>query len=145
MSGSSDVQPDSDSETPQSAAGSRSLVVAITLALVWYACLLSLILFAEPPVTVNRVQLLESHIIVVSTVDAHGGVAVTQTLKGDVADEELQIELPHSFPAGDWVLPLRRTGDGFEITTARLPNRPRLVYPVGDDVIADVQRIVSEQ
>lgn len=143
MSGSSASQPESSAPVSQTAHKSRFVLVALAAAIIWYAGLISLILFTERPVTVNRRQIIESHVVVTGSVDAQGNVTVLQILKGRENLTEFQIKHPRPMQPGDWLLPLRRLGDGFEVTPTRLPNKTRLVYPVADDVIADVQNLVS--
>jgi hypothetical protein len=110
---------------------------------VWYVCLVSLIVFSETPVAVNRRQIEESSFVVAGDVAADGAVTVRIVLKGVAPGDDLRLVQPLTFPAGDWILPLSRVGRRFEVTPTQLPNRARLVYPVTDEAIAQIAALVE--
>jgi len=110
---------------------------------IWYACLVSLILFTESSVAVNRRQIEASSLVVTGAVAADGTVTIRLVLKGTAPGDDLRLVEPLEFPEGDWILPLRSVGRRFEVTPTRLPNQARLVYPVNDDAIAQVAKLVE--
>ena len=147
MPGSSATQPEhtggTESPTPQPSGPSRQIRAAVGLTIVWYVCLVSLIVFSETPVAVNRRQIEESSFVVAGDVAADGAVTVRIVLKGVAPGDDLRLVQPLTFPAGDWILPLSRVGRRFEVTPTRLPNQARLVYPVTDEAIAQIAALVE--
>ena len=147
MSGSSVPQPEhtdgTESPTHQPSGPCRQIRAAVGLTIVWYVCLVSLIVFSETPVAVNRRQIEESSLVVAGSVAADGTVTARMVLKGVAPGDDLRLVEPLTFPAGDWILPLSRVGRRFEVTPTRLPNKARLVYPVTDEAIAEITKILE--
>lgn len=145
MSGSPAPQPEHSEADGAESTRARLAILAVVITAVWYVCLVSLIVLTDRPVAVNLAQILESQLVVSGSVDADGIVTIDRVLKGSVADDVLQISEPLSFPPGDWILPLLRTGHGFEVTPTRLPNNTTLAYPVNDDVIGQIEAVLSDE
>jgi len=124
-------------------------VIAAALVGSWLAFLLTLAVVSANPVTVNREQILSSDAVIVGSRDGGAGngnwIRVERQLAGRGVPSRLR--LPHfdesAFGGSDqFVIPLRRTRDSFEITPAPPAlDRKRLVYPVSPetlDAVADL-------
>ncbi len=123
----------------------RTVFIAATLVvLAWYVFLISIAATTGNPITLNRVQLEESRVIIAGRVDAGGHVQVDQEFKGRAPAREFELaDFP--YPAGRYILPLRPGPDGIEITPSRLPNKARLIYPATPESIRQLEELLTEE
>ena len=113
------------------------------VATAWYVCLISLAAITGNPVTLNRVQVLGSSLVVAGSVDQDGTVSHILVFKGIAPEGEIRVT-PFPWPPGNYILPLRRTGGGkLEVTPSELPDNPPLVYPSNDKSIEQLQQILQ--
>ena len=122
----------------------RSLILALLLAVTWYAILIATVTTTANPDVVNRVQIQSSVLVVSGTVDGSGNVNVERVFLGVLPDKALQVILPADVPPGRYILPLSRLAGRFEITPSRSTTDLRRVYPVTDDVVNQLQRLLDE-
>ena len=118
-------------------------IAVFVLAAAWYLCLISLAAITGNPVTLNRVQLRESSLVVEGSVDDKGVVSHILVFKGIAPEGEIRVT-PFSWPPGEYILPLQRTGAGkLEVTPSKLPGNPPLIYPANDKSIEQLQQILK--
>ena len=125
-------------------ASPRNLLVALSVAALWYVVLVTVAVTTANPVIVNRAQFADSALVVVGTVAADGVVDVEQVVRGVLPSEQLRILVPPDVPPGRYVLPLNRTGNRFEITPARTSADLHRVYPVTEDVLKQFDALKRE-
>ena len=138
---------DAEPELPTAASSGiwKPVCLAVfVLAVAWYVVLISLAAITGNPVTLNRIQLRESSLVVVGSVDENGTVSHILVFKG-VAPEGEIVVAPFSWPAGDYILPLRKAGAGrLEVTPSELPDNPPLIYPANDQSVEQLQQILKQ-
>ncbi len=134
---------EASSVSQQPSSPARQIRAAVGVTVVWYLCLVSLIVFSETPVVVNRRQIEESSLVVAGNVAVDGTVTIRMVLKGVPPGDDLRLVEPLTFPEGDWIFPLSRVGRRYEVTPTRLPNRARLVYPVTDEATVQIAKLLE--
>jgi hypothetical protein len=122
----------------------RSLVLALCLAIAWYGVLIATAVSTANPVVVNRVQIESSVLVVAGAVSDSGDVHVERVFRGVLPEKPLKVTLPADMPSGRYILPLSRLAGRFEITPSRTSIDLRRVYPVNDDVVNQLQRLLNE-
>lgn len=132
-----------------STAATRSLgiwkpigLAVFVLAATWYVALISLAVMTGNPVTLNRVQMRESSLIVAGSVDENGTVSHILVFKGIAPEGEIVVS-PFPWPPGEYILPLRETNGRLEVTPTKLPGDPPLVYPANDESIELLQQTLK--
>jgi hypothetical protein len=126
------------------------LLAALSLALLWWLGLVLLALLTANPVTINREQVLKADAIVEA--------AVTNLAKGEIRIQRVQndrgtldvptLRLPNlaetkAEPGATYLIPLSRTGIGYEVTRTSLPGQLPLVYPATPETAEQLQRHLS--
>jgi hypothetical protein len=127
------------------------LLLAATAAAAWFAFLVALAVLTANPVTVDREQLLDSDAVVAATPTASAARSVTlrveKTLAGLNVPDTLRAETdePQRLTAGRrYIVPLRRTADGYAVTPApRSLKYAPLVYPATDDALRAAEKILA--
>lgn len=118
-------------------------IAVFALAAAWYVVLISLAAITGNPVTLNRVQLRESSLVVAGSVDEKGTVSHILVFKGIAPEGEVSVT-PFPWPPGDYILPLRKSGTGrIEVTPSALPDNRPLVYPANDKSIEQLQQMLK--
>jgi hypothetical protein len=124
--------------------------IAVGLVGVWLAILLILAVLSANPVTINREQILASDAVIVGVRDRTGTgdwIRVEQQLAGRGVPSRLQLPHFEKNAFGDlaqFVIPLRRTRDSFEITPAPPAlDGKRLVYPASPESLEAVAKILA--
>jgi hypothetical protein len=80
-----------------------------------------------------------------ATVDVKGGVHVDHVWRGNVENGPLDVAFPEAVSKpGDFFIPLRRNATGWEITSARIGDGVRLVYPASDAVVSRMHELLGE-
>lgn len=132
----------------------RRLWVALSVAGLWILLLVILTIFTANPITLNRIQIQESTLIVVGTVTGKG--TITRSDVGGLAwpdQDEIVVENLSQAKARvgqTYLFPLRQTGrqangDGaiFEVTPTLLPDHSPLIYPVEPETFAQLKEITG--
>lgn len=131
---------------PEPVRGKRWRPVAIAVFVVaaaWYLILISLAALTGNPVTLNRLQLRASRLIVAGSVDEKGTVSHILVFKGVAPEGEIRVT-PFLWPPGNYILPLRSNDAGeLEVTPSMLPDNPPLIYPTNDKSIEQLQQILK--
>ena len=118
-------------------------IAVFVLAAAWYLVLISLAAITGNPVTLNRVQLHESSLVVAGTVDEKGVVSHILVFKGIAPEGEIVVT-PFPWPPGNYILPLRKGATGrLEVTPSELPDKRPLIYPANDKSIEQLQQILK--
>jgi hypothetical protein len=137
-----DAKPGSK-DSAASAIWKRVGLAVFALAAAWYLCLISLAAITGNPVTLNRVQLRASSLVVAGTVDEKGVVSHILVFKGIAPEGEIVVT-PFPWPPGNYILPLRKGDAGrLEVTPSELPDKRPLVYPANDKSIEQLQQILK--
>ena len=134
--------------TPLPAPPSRRRLLAAVIAILWPAALALLVLTTANPITLNRRQILEADAVVTAQViDLESGTCrIVKQWSGENLPHDLVVsKLTEAGiqPAGEWILPLVRSSDGWEVIPLRLPSQPRLVYPATADAVRQLQEILD--
>jgi hypothetical protein len=121
----------------------------LLLAAGWCALLACLVLTTANPVTLNRRQILEADAVVTAQVldSATGRCRIVNTWSGTaLPDDTLVAHLDETAatPGGEWILPLAKRGDGFEVLPSRLPSGARLVYPATPEAVRQLEEILTD-
>ncbi|WP_437192351.1 hypothetical protein [Planctomicrobium sp. SH527] len=132
----------------------RRLMLALGVAGVWILLLFILTIFTANPITLNRVQIQESTLIVVGTVTGKG--TITRSDIGGLAwpeQDEIVIENLSTAKARvgkTYLFPLRQIGrqaDGagavFEVTPTLLPDHSPLIYPAEPETFSQLKAITG--
>jgi hypothetical protein len=132
-------------QTPNSAdPNSMLLRAALVAGLLWYS-LLAWLIATSDPANVNIRQLVESDAFVRATVDINGSVHVFHVWRGNVENGPLDVAFPEEVSKpGDFFIPLRRNATGWEITSARIGDGVRLVYPATEAVVNRMHELLGE-
>jgi hypothetical protein len=121
------------------------LRIALVAGLGWYS-FLGYLIAAVQPVTLNVRQIAESDAIVRASVGVKGGVKVIKVWRGNVDTEELGVVLPEDVSRpGEFIIPLRRTATGWEITPTRVAEGIRLVYPATEQSVEKLAELLRHQ
>lgn len=129
--------------TTASTGRGKTLALAVfSLAAIWYVALISLAAFTGNPVTINRQQIQQSDLVVAGTVDEAGTVSHILVFKGIAPEGEIRIDA-FSWPAGEYILPLKRVDGKLQVTLTELPDNPPLIYPSNDKSIEQLQQILK--
>jgi len=151
-------------ESPSPSTKTRQqLVLAITLAAIWWSVLIGLAAFTANPVTLNREQIRQANIVISAKVtDAEENKAVVDKVwRGFLDEGQVTINGLSETGAGNgqaYLIPLKRVGPGrFEIAQARFFNGrdvhspqaavrlgPALIYRRTDSSIARLELLLSE-
>lgn len=128
-------------------------IAAAVVAAIWLSLLAVLALRTANPVTVNRGQLLASDAVVVATPRqgrSRGRVVslrIDKSLVGEDLPATLQVggvEPGRFSDPGPYLVPLRRTENGFDVTPAPPAlNRAPLVYPATAEVVRMAEVILA--
>jgi hypothetical protein len=142
------MKQDDTPSTPQASDntgfGPGLLRTALVAGLLWYS-LLAWLIATSDPTNVNIRQIVESHAFVRATVDVKGGVHVDHVWRGNVENGPLDVAFPEAVSKpGDFFIPLRRNATGWEITSARIGDGVRLVYPASDAVVSRMHELLGE-
>ena len=121
----------------------RLSVAAAIVAVCWYVLLISVAAFFGNPVTLNRLQLLESTLIISGTVAADGTVSHANIWKGVAPKGVIKIE-SFTWDQGDYILPLIRKNGGLTVTPSHLPDNIPLVYPANNRSLNELQSILKQ-
>ena len=125
--------------------GMWPLRITVVAAALWYSTLLYLILTAANPVFLNQRQIAESDAVVQASVGVKGGVRVEHVWRGAVSEGPLDVSIPKEAPTpGDFIIPLRRTSTGWEVTPTAVRNGFRLVYPVSDEAVQQLEGLLAD-
>ncbi len=121
---------------------------AVIVALFWLLALAILAVWTGNPVTLNRMQILESDAVLKVTVEdwSAGRMHVNKCWKQPITEEQIQItELPRdSQPTGTLLLiPVTRQRGEWLVTPSRLPNGLPLVYPATPESERQVQSLLD--
>ena len=117
---------------------------ALATALLWYS-LLAYLIVTSNSVSVNIRQIVESDAVVRATVGVNGDVHVDHVWRGNIANGPLDIAFPEDAARpGDFIIPLRRTATGWEVTPTRLGNGLRLVYRASDATVGQMRELLDE-
>jgi len=122
----------------------------VGLAVVWGSCLLSLAIFTANPLLLNRDQVLRADGVVSATISRTdpASVSVTKEWKNHQLPRTLRLKslLPlHLKPEHEYLIPISKVGsDTYAVTPTRLPDQPRLVYPVSRESVRQLREILSE-
>ncbi len=136
---------------PHKTRRSPVFVVAIALFLLWAACLMTLALVVESPVTLNRQQIRQADVIVRGTIDPTqtGVVLVDQSWPTDATDAAILIENLAELslqPQQSYLLPLRHAADGtYSVVLTPQPMSVRLVYPATEDAIRSLEVVLQHE
>ena len=127
----------------------RNAVIAIGLAIVWVGVLIALVARTANPVTLNRDQILRSHVIVEARVvdSTTGECEVVRAWPAAFPLRTITVrELTTTGAKLDqtYVLPLISIRDDFEITPTRLPNGVRLIYPATPEAVRQLEAILAQ-
>jgi hypothetical protein len=118
-------------------------IAVFVLAAVWYVVLISLAALTGNPVTLNRLQLRRSTLVVSGTVDEKGVVSHIQVFKGIAPEGEIVVS-PFPWPPGDYILPLTKSDAGrLEVIPSELPGNPPLIYPANGESIEQLRQILK--
>ena len=139
------ASPSEPIDVARPAAGALLLRIALVGGLLWYSLLIYLIATSNP-VSLNVRQIAESDAIVRASVGVKGGVSVEKTWRGNVENGPLDIAFPDEVSKpGQFIIPLRRTARGWEITPTRVANGVRLVYPASESAVEKLKALLGEQ
>ena len=141
------VDADSGASPAEATAPATDLLLRIALAagLGWYSCL-GYLIAAKQPVSLNVRQIAESDAIVQAFVGVKGGVRVIKVWRGNVDTEQLGVAIPAEVSRpGEFIIPLRRTATGWEITPTRIAEGIRLVYPAIEQSVEKLAELLKHQ
>ena len=144
---STSVDADSGASPAEATAPATDLLLRIALAagLGWYSCL-GYLIAAEQPVSLNVRQIAESDAIVQAFVGVKGDVRVIKVWRGNVDTEQLGVAIPAEVSRpGEFIIPLRRTATGWEITPTRIAEGIRLVYPAIEQSVEKLAELLKHQ
>jgi hypothetical protein len=128
----------------------RLLIVAGLLAGSWWASLAAMALLTSNPVTLNRLQIRESQLVVSGTVQdlAKGTVTVEQEWKVATNAKTLSVSNLAQTAAREgetYLLPLSRNdAESYRITPALLPNGGLLIYPAVPEALEQLRTLLAE-
>src|SRR5690349_17454053 len=130
------------------AAANRRRVLAALLAVAWCAALAWLALATSNPVILNRAQIRGADAVVTVRIEdrASGKCRVVQQWSGDAVPAELVVrELAKTAARGDgeWILPLQKTREGYEVQQSALSSQARLVYPATKEAVGQIREILG--
>ena len=135
------------SPLPPAAAGRRRALVVL-LAVAWCAALAWLALATSNPVTLNRAQIRGADAVITARIEdlAAGRCRVVKQWTGEAVPNELVVRGMDQSAAreeGEWILPLHRSHDGFELQPGALPSQTRLVYPATPEAVDQLRKLVD--
>jgi hypothetical protein len=130
------------------AATNRRRAMAALLAVAWCAILGWLALATSNPVTLNRTQVRGADAVITARIEnlAAGRCRVVQQWTGDALPDEVVVQgLDETAARGDgqWILPLERTREGYEVRPSALPSGARLVYPATEEAVGQLREMVE--
>lgn len=119
----------------------KSLICAVSVAVLWWLALGWLALFTANPVTLNRDQVLRAEYVVTGTISdlTKGTVTVHKEWKHNAALDEITVENLNEAggkPNTKYLIPLKSNSDHeFRVMPMRLPEETPLIYPATEDAI----------
>jgi hypothetical protein len=124
---------------------SALLRIALVAGLLWYS-LLGWLIATSDQVSLNVRQIAESDAIVQASVGVNGGVSVKKSWRGHVENGPLDVEFPDEVARpGQFIIPLRRTARGWEITQTHTANGTRLVYPASENAVEKLEELLGKK
>ncbi|MBC8290395.1 MAG: hypothetical protein H8E37_08770 [Planctomycetes bacterium] len=121
-------------------------LAVFVLAAIWYVALISLAAFTGNPVTINRLQIKQSDLVVSGSVDENGTIShiLVHKVNGIIPAGEIRVT-PFDWPPGDYILPLKNKDSQLQVTLSELPGNPPLIYPSNEKSIKQLQQILKEK
>lgn len=130
--------------------GRNRILMALGLAVVWYVVLISLASTTANPITLNPAQITKAYAVVLADMSPDGQATIKQSWKRELGETSIQLsdfKLPdgNPYPAGQYLIPLDKTAQGFEITKSLVLKNAKLVYPSSPALIAALEELLADK
>ena len=123
----------------------RRAVTAVALS--WLSFLFWLAATAGNPVVLNKVQILRSDCVVTAEVTSGQVARVLRVWKSDTPTLPVTLSLEESLADGDYIVPLVRIDNQFDVTPRPLLNEGkevRVIYPLTEQTQAQLESLLGD-